>query len=89
MELHLAELARTRELAIAHGQIAAGVQAEHYRGKVTGLYENQMRLTVSPTDEELLSEIERLLGRETAETMGAALGVAKIKVQKTLRRLLG
>ena len=33
MESHLAELARARELAIGHGQISAGVQAEHYRGK--------------------------------------------------------
>jgi hypothetical protein len=33
METHLAELARVREEAITHGQISAGVQAEHYRGK--------------------------------------------------------
>src|SRR5262245_12954039 len=38
---HLSELARSRELAITHGQLAASVQAEHYRGKAAGLYENQ------------------------------------------------
>jgi phage terminase small subunit len=36
MESLLAELARARELAIAQNQIAAGVQAEHYRGKAAG-----------------------------------------------------
>jgi hypothetical protein len=72
-ESHLSELARGRELAIAHGQLVASVQAEHYRGKAAGLYENQMRVTVEPSDEELLKEVERLLGKETAEAIGAAL----------------
>jgi hypothetical protein len=72
-EGHLSELARSRELAIAHGQIAASVQAEHHRGKVAGFYENQMRLTLEPSDEDLLKEVERLLGKETAEAIGTAL----------------
>jgi hypothetical protein len=74
MESHLAELARERELAIEHGQIAAGVQAEHHRGKAAGLYEDRLRLTCGPSDEELLKTIEELLGEELADTLGAALG---------------
>ena len=73
MELHLAELARARELAIAQNQIAAGVQAEHYRGKAAGLYNDRLRLTVEPSDAELIKTIEELLGKETAEAIGAAL----------------
>ena len=73
MELHLAELARARELAIAQNQIAAGVQAEHYRGKAAGLYNDRLRLTVGPSDAELIKTIEELLGKETAEAIGAGL----------------
>ena len=40
IEDHLAEL----HGPVAHGQIAAGVQAEHYRGKVVGLYEDRLRV---------------------------------------------
>lgn len=50
MEAHLSELARARELAYANGQISAAVQAEHYRGKAVGLYEEQLRLTSGPSD---------------------------------------
>jgi phage terminase small subunit len=75
MKTHLAELARARELAIAHGQIAASVQAEHYRGKASGLYEQRVHLTCGPSDEELLRAIGDMLGRETAEALAAALGV--------------
>ena len=74
VEAHLAELARARELAIAHGQIAAGVQAEHYRGKAAGLYEDRLRLTSGPSDAELVKAIEDLFGEETAAAIGAALG---------------
>ena len=73
MEEHLAELARTRELAIGHGQIAAGVQAEHYRGKAVGLYNDRLRLAVEPSDTELIKAIKELLGEETAEAISAAL----------------
>jgi hypothetical protein len=73
-ENHLAELARARELALAHGQISAGVQAEHYRGKAAGLYEDRLRLTLSTSDVELLKALEELLGKDTAEAIGAALG---------------
>jgi hypothetical protein len=62
------------ELAIAHGQISAGVQAEHYRGKAVGLYEERLRLTSGPSDEELLKSIEETLGKDMAEEIGAALG---------------
>ena len=74
VEADLAELARARELAIAHGQISAGVQAEHYRGKAVGLYEERVRLTSVPSDEELLKSIEETLGKDMAEEIGAALG---------------
>ena len=74
MEAHLAELVRARELAIAHGQIAAGVQAEHYRGKAAGLYEDRLRLTGVPSDDELITTVEALLGKEIAEAVKVALG---------------
>ena len=73
LELHLAELARARELSFAHGQIGAGVQAEHYRGKVSGLYADQMGLTRGPSDDELLRAIERVLGVDAAEAISASL----------------
>jgi hypothetical protein len=73
METHLAELARARELAIALGQMAAGVQAEHYRGKAAGLYEDRLRLMSGPSDQELLKAIEELLGKETAVAIGVVL----------------
>jgi hypothetical protein len=65
---------RARELAIAHGQIAAGVQAEHYRGKAAGLYEDRLRLTGVPSDDELITTVEALLGKEIAEAVKVALG---------------
>ena len=73
LEGHLAELARARELALALGQAAAAVQAEHYRGKALGLYEDRLRLTIAMTDTELLQAVEATLGREVAEVIGAAL----------------
>lgn len=72
---HLAELARGRELAIAFGQASAAVQAEHYRGKAVGLYEDRLSLSASVSDEELLKTIEGLLGREIAQAIGVKLGV--------------
>ena len=71
---HLAELARGREVALALGQASAAVQAEHYRGKAAGLYEDRLRLAVVPSDTELIKAIEKLLGKETAEAIGIALG---------------
>jgi hypothetical protein len=71
METHLAELARARELALDLGQAAAAVQAEHYRGKAVGLFESQAAVMAGPSDEELIKEVERLLGKETAEAIGA------------------
>jgi hypothetical protein len=73
IELHLAELARARELALVHGQISAGVQAEHYRGKAVGLYDKAANLADSISDIELLKAIEATLGMETARAIGAAL----------------
>jgi len=73
LEAHLAELARAREEAIACGQIRAGVQAEHYRGKAAGLYEHPLDVTSAPSDEELLTVIEETLGREMAEELRMAL----------------
>ena len=74
MEAHLAELTRAREEAIASGQISAAVQAEHYRGKVAGLYEHKLALMVGVSAAALLKAIEELLGQETAEVIGVALG---------------
>ncbi len=71
---HLAELARARELAYAHGQISAAVQAETTRGKAAGLYEDRLHLTVSMSDAELIKALEGVLGKETAEAIDAALG---------------
>ena len=71
---HLAELARGREVAYALGQASAGIQAEHYRGKAAGLYEDRLSLAVGPSDAELIKAIEDLLGKETADAISAALG---------------
>ena len=71
---HLAELARGREVAYALGQASAGIQAEHYRGKAAGLYEDRLSLAVGPSDAELIKAIEDLLGKETADAISTALG---------------
>ena len=71
---HLGELTRLREHALDAKQVAAAVQAEHHRGRAAGLYEDRLRVTHAPSDEELLKAIEGLLGKETAEAIGAALG---------------
>ena len=72
-ESHLTELARLREIAVENTQISAGVQAEHYRGRVAGLYNDKLSLTVGPSDEALLSQIASLLGPELAQAIGAQL----------------
>ena len=66
LEAHLGEL------AIAHSQIRAAVQAEHHHGKAAGLYGDASRVG-GPSDTELLEAIEKLLGKEMAEEIGAAL----------------
>ena len=73
MQTHLAELARAREKAIASGQISAAVQAEHYRGRVAGFYNDKLKLEVEPSDAELLRQIEELLGEQIADAIGTAL----------------
>jgi hypothetical protein len=65
-EAHLGELVRDRELAIAHGQISAAVQAEHLRGKAAGLYEKRSRILDGPDDAELINAIKQLFGRAFA-----------------------
>lgn len=74
-ESHLAELARGRELAYENGQISAGVQAEHYRGRVAGLYNDKLALTVGPSDEALLSQVAALMGPDFAQAIGRTLGI--------------
>ena len=71
---HLAELARGRELALALGQAAAAVQAEHYRGKAVGLYEDRVRLSERISDAELIEAVKEFLGEEVAAQISAALG---------------
>ena len=72
-ESHLADLARLRELAVENTQISAGVQAEHYRGRVAGLYNDKLSLAVGPSDDALLSQLRALLGPEIAQAIGQAL----------------
>jgi hypothetical protein len=74
LQEHLAELARARELALALGQAAAAVQAEHYRGKAVGLYEERIRLTSEPSDDDLIGRIKELFGKEMADEIANALG---------------
>lgn len=69
IENHLAELARGREIAYDLGQASAGIQAEHYRGRVSGLYNDKFSLTVGPSDDLLLAQIAGLLGDETAKAL--------------------
>ena len=71
---HLAELARLREIAVDNQQVSAGVQAEHYRGRVAGLYNDQLALPIGPSDEVILSQLAALLGPELAEAIGNSLG---------------
>jgi hypothetical protein len=74
---HLAELARLRELAVENQQVSAGVQAEHYRGRVAGLYNDKLTLAVGPSDDVILSQLAAILGHESAEAIGEALGVKR------------
>ena len=74
---HLAELARGRELALSLGQAAAAVQAEHYRGKAVGLYEDRLSVSASISDADLVKAIENLLGEEITKAVGTKLGVRK------------
>ena len=73
-ENHLTELARLREIAVENQQVSAGVQAEHYRGRVAGLYNDKLQLQIGPTDEMLLSQIAALLGPETAKSLAQSMG---------------
>jgi len=72
-ENHLAELARGREIAYDLGQASAGIQAEHYRGRVSGLYNDKLTLQVGPTDEALLGQIANLLGEDMAQAISDGL----------------
>ena len=74
LESHLAELARGRELAYGEGQISAGVQAEHYRGKAAGLYGESVSLASSISDTALVLAIRTTLGSEAAEAIAVSLG---------------
>ena len=73
IEAHLVELARARELALANGQISAGVQAEHYRGKAAGLYEDRRSLASGPSDVDLIKAIEDTLGKGLADEIATRL----------------
>ncbi len=75
LQEHLAELARGREVALALGQASAAVQAEHYRGKAAGLYEERLSISASISDADLVKAIENLLGEEIAKAVGTKLGV--------------
>ena len=75
VENHLNELARLRELAVDATQISAGVQAEHYRGRVAGLYNDKLQLQVGPSDSALLAQLALILGPEAAQAIARGLGV--------------
>jgi hypothetical protein len=79
-ENHLAELARMREIAIENQQVSAGVQAEHYRGRVAGLYNDKLSLTVGPSDEALLAQLGQMLGEETKTLIEQALDPAPVTI---------
>lgn len=55
--------------------MGAGVQAEHYRGKVAGLYEDRLKLQIGPTDEAIVAQIASLLGPDMARAIGEGLGL--------------
>ncbi|HEY6022066.1 MAG TPA: hypothetical protein VIY48_20015 [Candidatus Paceibacterota bacterium] len=84
-ENHLAEMARLRELAVENQQISAGVQAEHYRGRVAGLYNDKLSLQVGPSNEMLLAQISALLGSELAGALAGAMGIESPE-EETLNR---
>lgn len=79
-ENHLSELARGREIAYALGQASAGIQAEHYRGRVAGLYETKVDLRIGPSDDALLDQIAELLGDEVAGVIGQGLAPEPIDI---------
>lgn len=79
-ENHLAELARGREIAYELGQASAGIQAEHYRGRVAGLYNDRLALTIGPSDEALLSQLAALLGPDVAKALAAGMGLTSGEV---------
>jgi hypothetical protein len=72
LQEHLAELARGREMALALGQASAAVQAEHYRGKAVGLYEDRLHLSASISDADLIGRIEELFGKALAQKVAVA-----------------
>lgn len=75
LQSHLGELTRLRERALEAEQVAAAVQAEHYRGKAAGLYEDRLRLSSGPSDAHLIKSIRALLGDEVAKAISVGLGV--------------
>ena len=75
VEQHLAELVRCREFALANCQAAAAVQAEVARGKVLGLYENQLRIEDDRRLPDALKAIAAHMGADAAAMMASALGV--------------
>jgi hypothetical protein len=66
-------------LALELGQAAAAVQAEHYRGKAVGLYEDRLSVSASISDADLVKAIEHLLGEGLAQAIGTQLGVREPK----------
>jgi hypothetical protein len=72
-EGHLGELSRLRERALEAEQVAAAVQAEHYRGKAAGLYEDRLLLSSGPSDADLIKSIRALLGDEVAKAISVGL----------------
>jgi len=95
LENHLAQLARGREIAFELGQASAGIQAEHYRGKAVGLYQDRTQLDVTIKDETLVSQLAAFFGQDLASTVADALAGQPVDaevveiVETTESKLLG
>lgn len=77
---HLNELARLRDGARAEKQYSAAVKAEESRGKVGGLYVEQVKdVSLQQTDQAMAAIIEAL-GETAGRAIAASLG---LKVAKT------
>lgn len=73
-DMHLAELERLREIAVASGNVGAAVQAEMYRGKVSGHHVDQVRDVTATSIHDTLADIAALSPQLAAE-LAAAHGI--------------
>jgi len=75
-DAHLLRLSQLAHRAEKAGNYGAAVQAEQLRGKVIGLYVEQVRdVTEAMPDEELLRQVYSKFGPEAAQKQAKALGL--------------